>query len=175
VRSIALSVARFTWRHFSTENYSELQRRRINIRWADHISAEVTKPWAAEGVSRAPGIAGGVMRSPKPMGQHHDTRRHRQGRPVQRLRGKTRLTTHQTKHESNALPEQRESVHYSPPQLWTPQPGPQTDAIVAKWCPAGRGRRRQTPFPTGRFPYRTCPTYGQAWRASSASAPCPRP
>ena len=53
VRSIARSVARWTWRRFSNEKFSELQRHRINIRWADHISAEMTKPWAAEGVSRA--------------------------------------------------------------------------------------------------------------------------
>lgn len=53
VRSIASSVARWTWRHFSNEKFSELQRHRINIRWADHISVELTKPWAAEGVSRA--------------------------------------------------------------------------------------------------------------------------
>jgi len=53
VRGIARSVAKWTWRHFSNEKFSELQRHRINIRWADHISAEMTKPWAAEGVSRA--------------------------------------------------------------------------------------------------------------------------
>jgi Replicase family/Primase C terminal 1 (PriCT-1) len=53
VRSIARSVSRWTWRRFSNEKFSELQRHRINIRWADHISAEMTKPWAAEGISRA--------------------------------------------------------------------------------------------------------------------------
>jgi hypothetical protein len=30
------------------------------------------------------------------------------------------------------LREQRHEVDYSPPQLWVPQPGPQTDAITTR-------------------------------------------
>ena len=52
VRAIAKSVAKWTWRHFSLEQFSEIQRRRANARWADHVSAETTRPWEAEGISR---------------------------------------------------------------------------------------------------------------------------
>ena len=53
VRAIAKSVANWTWRRFSNEKFSALQRHRINIRWADHVSAEKTRPWEVEGISRA--------------------------------------------------------------------------------------------------------------------------
>jgi hypothetical protein len=53
IRAIAKSVARWTWRHFSVEKFSALQRHRINIRWRNHISAEKTKPWESLGISRA--------------------------------------------------------------------------------------------------------------------------
>ena len=89
VRGITRSVAKWTWQHFSNETFSELQRHRASCRWANHVTAEKTKPWVTEGISMLPGIASGVMRPPKPMGQHHDTRRHRPRPPVQCLRGKT--------------------------------------------------------------------------------------
>ena len=41
VRAIAKSVARWTWRHFSNEKFSErVAEAPHNIRWADHVSAE---------------------------------------------------------------------------------------------------------------------------------------
>jgi hypothetical protein len=40
VRGIARSVAKWTWRQFSNEKFSELQRHRASCRWANHVSAE---------------------------------------------------------------------------------------------------------------------------------------
>jgi Replicase family len=57
VRGIAKSVAKWTWRHFSEEQFSARQAlrgaRRAAQMWAGHVAAETTKPWEAEGVSRA--------------------------------------------------------------------------------------------------------------------------
>ena len=56
VRAIAKSVAKWTWRHFSEEKFSARQAlrgaRRAAQMWAGHVSAESTKPWLAEGISR---------------------------------------------------------------------------------------------------------------------------
>jgi len=57
VYAIAKSVARWTWRHFSEAQFSQLQSlrgaRRSAQMWAGHVSREKTKPWRAEGISRA--------------------------------------------------------------------------------------------------------------------------
>ena len=57
VRAIAKSVAKWTWRRFSREKFSARQAllgaRRAAQMWAGHVSAESTKPWLGEGVSRA--------------------------------------------------------------------------------------------------------------------------
>jgi hypothetical protein len=57
VRAITRSVAKWTWRHFSTEKFrirqSMLGRRANAVRWAGHLSAESTRPWDTEGISRA--------------------------------------------------------------------------------------------------------------------------
>lgn len=53
VRAIAKSVARWTWRHFSLEQFRELQIRRIRQRWANRDIAEASQPWCAQGISRA--------------------------------------------------------------------------------------------------------------------------
>lgn len=56
MRAIAKSVAR-KWRHFSECKLSERQAQRAAIRaaqmWADHVSADATKPWQAMGIGRA--------------------------------------------------------------------------------------------------------------------------
>jgi hypothetical protein len=52
VRGIVRSVAKWTWRQFSEEKFSAIQRHRANIRWAGHVSAEKTRPWEVEGISR---------------------------------------------------------------------------------------------------------------------------
>jgi hypothetical protein len=57
VRAIAKSVAKWTWRRFSEEKFSRIQAargaRRAAQMWEGHVSAESTKPWVAEGISRA--------------------------------------------------------------------------------------------------------------------------
>jgi hypothetical protein len=53
IRGIAKSVAIWTWQRFSVETFSAIQRHRINIRWAGHVSNERTQPWKHEGISRA--------------------------------------------------------------------------------------------------------------------------
>lgn len=53
VAGIVKSVARWTWKRFSQERFSEIQRKRINKRWAGHVSLNESKPWEAEGISRA--------------------------------------------------------------------------------------------------------------------------
>ena len=57
VRAIVKSVAKWTWRHFSEESFlrrqSFLGKRGNAVRWADHVSAEMTKPWESDGISRA--------------------------------------------------------------------------------------------------------------------------
>jgi hypothetical protein len=57
VRAIAKSVAHWVWRKFSAEGFRQWQSRRGKlgnaVRWAGHVSAKHTKPWEAEGISRA--------------------------------------------------------------------------------------------------------------------------
>jgi hypothetical protein len=57
IRATAKSVAGWTWRHFSEQQFSRLQSlrgaRRSAQMWAGHISREKTRPWGAEGISRA--------------------------------------------------------------------------------------------------------------------------
>jgi hypothetical protein len=57
VRAIAKSVPKWKWRHFSECKFSERQAQRAAIRaaqmWADHVSADATKPWQAMGIGRA--------------------------------------------------------------------------------------------------------------------------
>jgi len=53
IRGISKSVAKWTWKHFSEERFCARQRAVISIRWKGHISAEETKPWEEDGVSRA--------------------------------------------------------------------------------------------------------------------------
>ena len=56
MRTIAKSVAKWTWRHFSEAKFSQRQAlrgaRRAAQMWAGHVSAEKTKPWVGLGVSR---------------------------------------------------------------------------------------------------------------------------
>jgi Replicase family/Primase C terminal 1 (PriCT-1) len=68
VRAIAKSVARWTWRHFSLEQFSILQTRRIRQRWANRDIAEEMQPWRAEGISRASWYRrkAAVQSAPKP-------------------------------------------------------------------------------------------------------------
>ena len=91
VRSIVKSVAEWTWRHFSEEQFSARQAlrgaRRAAQMWAGHVGAEKTKPWDVDNISRATWYRRRRDALTKTMGQPHDTRRHRQSRPVQRLRG----------------------------------------------------------------------------------------
>ena len=53
------------------------------------------------------------------------------------------------------------------PRLWAPQPGPQTDAITADWCPelfyGGAAGGGKSDFLLGDF-VQDVPTYGAAWR-----------
>ena len=57
VRAIAKSVAKWTWRHFSEEQFAQVQAlrgaRRAEQMWSGHVSAEITQPWIPEGISRA--------------------------------------------------------------------------------------------------------------------------
>jgi hypothetical protein len=57
IRSIGKSIAKWTWRNFSEEKFSRKQsfrgKRGNAKRWAGHTSAEATKPWLADGISRA--------------------------------------------------------------------------------------------------------------------------
>jgi hypothetical protein len=57
VRSIAKSVSRWTWKHFTEEKFRNVQSKRgiagNKKRWGGHVSANKTKPWEALGMSRA--------------------------------------------------------------------------------------------------------------------------
>jgi hypothetical protein len=57
LRSVACSVAKWTWRRFSPERFSEIQAARgregAAQRWQGHVALSVTRPWEAEGISRA--------------------------------------------------------------------------------------------------------------------------
>jgi Replicase family/Primase C terminal 1 (PriCT-1) len=57
VRSIARSVAKWTWLRFTGDGFSAKQaargRRGAEIRWEGHESNDYRRPWEAEGVSRA--------------------------------------------------------------------------------------------------------------------------
>ena len=56
IRTIAKSVCKWTWAHFSIEKFAELQaergRRGMAKRWAGHVSADKSRPWVVEGKSR---------------------------------------------------------------------------------------------------------------------------
>lgn len=56
LRGIVKSVAKWTWKHFTPERFSEIQSwrgSRGNVkRWAGHTSLDESKPWEAEGISR---------------------------------------------------------------------------------------------------------------------------
>jgi hypothetical protein len=56
VRAIVKSVTKWTWKRFDEESFSRLQaergRRGAAKRWAGRTSAEHTKPWQVEGISR---------------------------------------------------------------------------------------------------------------------------
>lgn len=53
VRSIARSVSAWTWKHFTPDRLSEIQRARANRRWTGHTSLEKSQPWKAEGIGRS--------------------------------------------------------------------------------------------------------------------------
>jgi hypothetical protein len=57
IRSIAKSVSRWTWRHFSEEGFHKSQSKRgiagNKKRWGGHVAANTTKPWEALKMSRA--------------------------------------------------------------------------------------------------------------------------
>jgi len=53
VRGIVKSVANWTWKHFTPQTFNKIQRARIKKRWKDHTPLSVSKPWEAEGISRA--------------------------------------------------------------------------------------------------------------------------
>lgn len=57
VRAIAKSVAKWIWKRFSIESFVSRQSHLGKIanakRWAGHTAVETTKPWKAEGISRA--------------------------------------------------------------------------------------------------------------------------
>jgi hypothetical protein len=59
------------------------------------------------------------------------------------------------------------SENSQPIPLWGPQPGPQTDAITAKWCPelfyGGAAGGGKSDFLLGDY-LQDVPTYGKAWR-----------
>jgi len=50
---IARSTAKWVWKEFSLEKFSRIQSIRGKRAWRGHISAESTKPWMEEGISRA--------------------------------------------------------------------------------------------------------------------------
>ena len=57
IRAIAKSIAKWTWRSFSEVSLSRRQSRLGALgalrRWEGHTSLETTRPWSAEGISRA--------------------------------------------------------------------------------------------------------------------------
>jgi hypothetical protein len=57
VSAIVRSVSRWTWRRFDDRGFSRRQsvlgKRGAAKRWAGHVSAEASKPWAVEGLSRS--------------------------------------------------------------------------------------------------------------------------
>jgi hypothetical protein len=57
VSGIARSVAKWTWKRFSPDAFSELQRARgirgMAKRWAGHTPLHESKPWEAENIGRA--------------------------------------------------------------------------------------------------------------------------
>lgn len=52
VWDIARSIARWTWRHFSPETFSKIQRARIRKRYKGIVTLKDSKPWEAENVCR---------------------------------------------------------------------------------------------------------------------------
>jgi hypothetical protein len=56
IACIVKSIATWTWRKYSPEQFSQIQsargKRGVESRWAGHLSAEKAQPWEAEGVSR---------------------------------------------------------------------------------------------------------------------------
>jgi hypothetical protein len=64
IRAIAKSVANWTWKRFTLEKYEERSfvnrdwqswrgRRGMAKRWAGHVALDKTRPWIADGISRA--------------------------------------------------------------------------------------------------------------------------
>ena len=57
VRAIVKSVARWTWARFTDESFSQRQSvlgsKGAAKRWAGHVSAERTKPWVEQAISRS--------------------------------------------------------------------------------------------------------------------------
>lgn len=55
VKGIAKSIAKWTWREFSENVFSEIQRHRACKRWANRSEASIeqAKPWEAMGISRS--------------------------------------------------------------------------------------------------------------------------
>ena len=51
--SIARSVAKSTFRRYNPATFSRIQQQRSLRRWAGHVAASTTRPWDAEGISRA--------------------------------------------------------------------------------------------------------------------------
>lgn len=52
VRSIAKSVAQWTWKKFSKADFSAIQSGRAMKRWHGHEAESTTKPWIKMGISR---------------------------------------------------------------------------------------------------------------------------
>jgi Replicase family/Primase C terminal 1 (PriCT-1) len=52
VNGIAKSVSGWTWKNFSADLFSDIQRARIKKRWAGHVPLHESRPWEAEGVCR---------------------------------------------------------------------------------------------------------------------------
>jgi hypothetical protein len=52
IKGVCRSVAKWVCQKFSVERFSEIQRHRALIRWANLLTLTASKPWEAEGVCR---------------------------------------------------------------------------------------------------------------------------